>query len=151
MCATSTLAPTTNFIGSRFFFFFLLKCVSRVQKKSYLDQRRARYEKQFRMTHDYKLSPIVIWYVFYRRLSSLMTIQAHSQCVCVLCTVYALRQFLLIGRHEHSPLTAALHSEHNKYTLTLKLRHTQAFTTIPPSQKGANAKPSVCDTTTIYS
>lgn len=29
---------------------------------------------------------------------------------CVLCTVYALRRFLLIGRHERSPLTATLHS-----------------------------------------
>lgn len=29
---------------------------------------------------------------------------------CVLCTVYALRRFLLIGRHERSPLTATQHS-----------------------------------------
>lgn len=85
-----------NFFGVFSLLFSLKVCFTRTEKKSYLDQRIL-YEKQFRMTNDYKLNPIVIWYVFYRRLSSLMnvlwqyetftkykSIQVHSESVCML-------------------------------------------------------------------
>lgn len=131
------------------------------RKKSYLGQRRARYEKQFRMTHDNKLNPIVIWYVFSRRLSSLMNVlwqykHTHSKCVRVLCTVYALRQFLLIHRHEHSPLIAHRYTsfglEHNKYILTLRHTHTNIHDdSTEPKRCKRKAIRSVCATTTIYS